>query len=117
MVNMHTNGRLSTIIKDTGANFMYYKNNAITKNMFVKEETLGNNVVFTDKSTGNIWSATYSPYYREPDEYAVSYSLSSSDFRRKDGNVETISKILVSPKYDAEIRKYTLYNSSNEIEA
>jgi len=114
MINMHTNGRLSTIIKDTGANFMYYKNNAITKNRFVKEETLGNSVVFTDKSTGNIWSATYSPYYREPDEYSVSYSLSSSDFRRKDGDIETISKILISPKYDAEIRKYTLYNSSNE---
>ncbi len=114
MINTHTNGRLSTIIKDTGANFMYYKNNAITKNRFVKDETLGNVVVFTDKTSGKVWSSTYHPFYSEPEEYSVSYSLSSSDFRRKDGPIETITKILVAPKLDMEIRKYTLFNSSNE---
>ena len=114
MINMHTNGKLSTMITDTGANFMYYKNYAISKNRYVKGNTLGNQVIFTDKSTGMIWSGTYAPNYKEPDSYSLAYSLPSSEFRRKDGDVETITNITISPKYNMEIRKYTLYNSSEK---
>jgi len=114
MINMHTNGRLSTILMDTGANFMYYKKYAISKNRYVNDITLGNQVIFTDKSTGMIWSGTYAPNYKEPDEYSLAYSLASSEYRRKDGDIETVTNITVSPKYDMEIRKYTLYNSSDK---
>ncbi len=114
MINMHTNGKLSTMLTDTGANFMYYKNYAVTKNRYVKDTTLGNQVIFTDKSTGTIWSGTYAPNYKEPDSYSVAYSLASSEYRRKDGEIETITNITVAPKYNMEIRKYTLYNSSSE---
>ncbi len=113
MINMHTNGKLSTMITDTGANFMYYKNYAISKNRYVKGNTLGNQVIFTDKSTGQIWSGTYAPNYKEPDSYSLAYSLPSSEFRRKDGDIETITNITIAPKYNMEIRKYTLYNSSD----
>ena len=114
MINVHTNGRLTTILTDTGANYMYYKNNAISKNRFVKDTTLGNIVIFTDKNTGKIWSGAYEPNYLEPEDYAIGYSLSSSEYRRKDGDIETICKVAISPKYNMEIRKYTLYNASNE---
>lgn len=114
VINSHTNGKLTTLITDTGANYMYYKNYAVTKNRYVNEQTLGNVVVFTDKSTGMIWSGTYEPNYKEPEEYSVACSLASTEFRRKDGDIETITKIVVAPEYNAEIRKYTLYNASNE---
>ena len=114
MINMHTNGKISTLITDSGANFMYYNNYAITKNRFSKEITLGNTVVFTDKTTGRVWSGTYAPNYSKPDSYSLSYSLATSEYRRKDGDVETITSITISPKYNMEIRKYTLYNSSEE---
>ena len=113
MINMHTNGKLTTTLTDAGANFMYYNNYAITKNRYVKDITLGNQVVFTDKSTGMIWSGTYAPNYKEPDSYSVTYSLSSSEYRRKDDAIETITNISIAPKYNMEIRKYTLYNSSD----
>ena len=114
MINVHTNGKMSTMLTDSGANFMYYKNYAITKNRYVKDITLGNQVVFTDKTTGVIWSGTYAPNYKEPDSYSLSYSLASSEYRRKDGDIETITNISIAPQYNMEIRKYTLYNSSNE---
>ncbi|MBQ8042798.1 MAG: hypothetical protein IJ272_01440 [Clostridia bacterium] len=114
MINMHTNGKIGTLLTDSGANFMYYKNFAITKNRYVKDITLGNQVIFTDKSTGMIWSGTYAPNYKEPDSYSLAYSLAASEYRRKDGDIETITNISIAPKYNMEIRKYTLYNSSNE---
>ena len=93
---------------------MYYKNYAVTKNRYVKDTTLGNQVIFTDKSTGTVWSGTYMPNYKEPDEYTLSYSMASSEFRRKDGDIETVTNITVAPKYNAEIRKYTLHNLSEQ---
>ena len=114
MINTHTNGKIGTLITDSGANFMYYKNYAITKNRYVKDITLGNQVVFTDKSTGMIWSGTYAPNYKEPDSYSLAYSLACSEFRRKDGDIETITNVSIAPEYNMEIRKYTLYNSSSE---
>lgn len=114
VINSHTNGKLTTIITDTGSNYMYYKNYAITKNRHVNERTLGNVVVFTDKSTGMIWSGTYEPNYREPEDYAMSCSLASTEFKRKDKDIETTTKIAVAPQYNMEIRKYILYNSSDE---
>lgn len=114
MINIHTNGKITTMITDSGANFMYYKNYAITKNRYVKDVTLGNQVVFTDKSTGMIWSGTYAPNYKEPDSYSLAYSLASSEFRRRDSDIETITNISIAPKYNMEIRKYTLYNSGSE---
>ena len=114
LINMHTNGKIGTMLTDNGSNFMYYKNYAITKNRYFKDTTLGNQVVFTDKSTGMIWSGTYAPNYKEPDNYSLAYSLASSEYRRKDGDIETITNISIAPKYNMEIRKYTLYNSSEE---
>ena len=114
MINIHTNGKIGTLLTDTGANFMYYKNYAITKNRYVKDITLGNQVIFTDKSTGKIWSGTYAPKYNEPDEYSLAYSLACSEYRRKDKDIETVTNISIAPKYNMEIRKYTLHNYSNE---
>ncbi|MBR6640620.1 MAG: hypothetical protein IKL08_00275, partial [Clostridia bacterium] len=99
-------------ITDGGANFMYYKDFAITKNRFVKDVTLGNSIIFTDKTTGKIWSSTYLPNYSEPEQYSLAFAMSSSEFRRKDGDIETVTNITISPKYNMEIRKITLYNSS-----
>ena len=112
MVNMHTNGKISTFITDSGANFMYYKDYAITKNRYTKPNSPGNTVIFTDKSTGKVWSSTYEPNYLKPDSYSLSYSLASSEFRRKDGDIETITNITIAPSMNMEIRKYTLFNSS-----
>ncbi len=114
-INIQTNGNMNVITLDTGENFMYYNNYAITKNRYTDRKVFnGNTVVFTDKSTGKVWSGCYDPNYIKPDNYGVLFNLASSDFYRKDGDIETFCRIHVAPEYNAEIRKYTLINHTKE---
>jgi len=114
-INIQTNGRINVATLDTGENYMYYNNYAITKNRYHDKKTFnGNAVVFTDKSTGNVWSYCYDDNYRKPDSYGVLFNLATSDFYRKDGHIETFCRTHIAPEYNAEIRKYTLINHSDE---
>lgn len=114
-INIQTNGRINVATLDTGENYMYYNNYAITKNRYHDKKTFnGNTVVFTDKSTGNVWSYCYDDSYRKPDSYGVLFNLATSDFYRKDGHIETFCRTHIAPEYNAEIRKYTLINHSDE---
>ena len=114
-INVQTNGKMSILTLDTGENFMYYNNYAITKNRYTdKKNVNGNTVFFTDKSTGKVWSGAYEPNYSRPDNYGVLFNMASSDFYRQDGDIETFCRIHVAPEYNVEIRKYTLINHSNE---
>jgi len=112
-IGLHTNGKLSNILLYSGKNYMYYNNQAITKNRYVGQETMGNQVVFTDKSTGKVWSPTLEPNYNTPDNYSVATSLSKTKFMRKDGDIETTMEVVIAPEYNMEIRKITLLNVSN----
>jgi len=113
MLGMHTNGKLSNILLYNGKNYMYFNGQAITKNRYAGEETFGNQVVFTDRSSGKIWSATLEPNYNTPDSYSVATSLSSTKYMRKDGDIETTMEVSIAPEYNYEIRKITLFNNSN----
>ena len=94
-------------------NYIYYKGNAITKNRFIEQSSSGNTVVFTDRTSGKIWSSTLNPNYSTPDSYSYAASLSSTKYTRCDGNIETITEVIVAPEYNMEIRKITLFNSSD----
>ncbi len=114
-LNIQTNGKMNVITLDTGENFMYYNNYAITKNRYTDKKTVnGNTVFFTDKSTSKVWSGTYEPNFVVPESYGVLFNMSSSDFYRKDGDIETFCRVHVAPEYNVEIRKYTLINHSDE---
>lgn len=112
-MSMHTNGRLSTIELYNGRNYMYYNSQAITKNRYVDKTTLGNNMIFTDRTSGKIWSGTLLPNYSTPDSYSYAASLSCTKYMRRDGDIETTTEVTISPEYDMEIRKVTLFNTSD----
>ncbi|MDD2627829.1 MAG: glucoamylase family protein [Clostridia bacterium] len=114
-MNIQTNGRMLTMSLDTGENFMYYNNYAITKNRFADRNSLnGNTVIFTDKNTGKKWSGTYEPNYTTPEKYNALFNLSASEFYRKDEDIETFCRMHITPEHNVEIRKYTLVNHSDE---
>ena len=112
-MSMHTNGRLNVILLYNGRNYIYYNGNAITKNRFLEQNSLGNTIVFTDRSNGKIWSSTLMPNYNMPDSYSYAASLSSTRYTRRDGAIETTTEVTIAPEYNMEIRKVTLFNSSD----
>ena len=65
-----------------------------------------------DLDTGDVWSTTYQPTAREPDEYEVTFAPDRAAFRRVDDGIETRTEIVVSPEDDAELRRVSLTNHS-----
>jgi cyclic beta-1,2-glucan synthetase len=57
-----------------------------------------------------VWSTTYQPTEREPDEYEVTFAPDRATWRRLDGDVETRTEIVVSPEDDVELRRVSLTN-------
>lgn len=113
-ININTNGKMKTILLSNGMNYMTYNGYSITKNRFIADRTFGNTVIFTDKTANKTWSSTYEPNYNKPFDYSVDFSLGTTKYFRRDGFIETKTLVCVSPKYNMEIRKFTLKNNSKE---
>lgn len=113
-INIHTNGRMKTILLSNGNNYITYNGYAITKNRMIFDKTKGNTVIFTDKTANKTWSCSYEPNYNKPFDYSVDFSLGTTRYYRRDGFIETKTLVCVSPKYNMEIRKFTLKNNSKE---
>ena len=63
-----------------------------------------------DLQTGQFWSAGYQPVCRPADAYEVVFSADKALFRRRDGDLETVLEVAVSPEQTAEVRRITLTN-------
>ncbi len=112
-INILTNGRMTSMTTARGDNYLTFNNLSITKNRYAGREHNGSTIIFTDKNTGNVWSSLYNPNYLSPEEYNSSFSLGSSEYYRKDGDIETYTKVYISPEHNTEIRKCTLVNNSD----
>ena len=66
-----------------------------------------------DLQTGLFWSAGHQPVCRPADAYEVVFSADKALFRRRDGDIETLLEIAVSPEQLAEVRRITLTNHGN----
>jgi len=64
--------------------------------------------------TKDIFSTTYYPLIREPDEYKAIFSIDKMEYFRKDGDIKTHSEITISPIDNIEVRRLTFRNDSSE---
>jgi cyclic beta-1,2-glucan synthetase len=75
----------------------------------------GQFVYLRDVRSGAVWSATYQPTLREPDEYSVVFSTERAAFRRRDEDLSTQLDIAVSTEDDVEVRRITVSNHGTRI--
>lgn len=76
-------------------------------------DACGQFIYLRDPWSGDVWSATYQPTRREPDEYDVVFDLEKVTYRRRDGDIETMLQVAVSPEDDVEVRRLTIRNRGN----
>ena len=76
-------------------------------------ESWGQFFYVRDLQTGLFWSAGHQPVCRQADAYEVVFSADKALFRRRDGDIETLLEIAVSPEQTAEVRRITLTNHGN----
>src|SRR5688500_8121706 len=63
-----------------------------------------------DGKSGDVWSTTYQPTGREPDDYEVVLAPDRATYRRVDGRLETRTEVVVSPEDDVELRRVSITN-------
>ena len=69
-----------------------------------------NFIYLRDPWSGDVWSPTYHPVCREPDEYEATFEVDKVTFRRRDGDFETQLQVAVSPEDDVEVRRLSITN-------
>jgi cyclic beta-1,2-glucan synthetase len=110
-----SNGKYSVMTTATGAGFSRLDDIAIGR--WREDATLDTGGLFVylrDLGSGRVWSAGFQPTRAQPDEYQCTFALEAVRIRRRDGDVETLTEIGVSPEANVEVRRVALANLSDQ---
>ena len=106
-----SNGRYTTAVTHSGGGYSQWRGLAVTRRRDDRTTDAGAHVIYLrDPWSGEVWSPTYFPVGREPDEYDVMFELDKATFRRRDGDFETQLQVSVSPEDDVEVRRLSIAN-------
>lgn len=110
-------GNMSEIITNTGSSFIKYKDKVINKQRYTDLQSTGNFIYLTDKITGNKFSATDGNILSENNKNSTkcvwTSGLNRVENYIEDGNLETTTTTFISPEYNVEIKKVSMYNNTN----
>lgn len=110
-----SNGRFMTMVTASGAGHSSWDGLSVTR---WREDPVRDSwvsgVYIWDVGEDKLWSPSFQPARVEPDEGLIRFELDKAVFLRRDGQVETKMEIAVSPEADAEVRRITLVNHSEE---
>ncbi|MFI5300667.1 MAG: glucoamylase family protein, partial [Polyangiales bacterium] len=112
-VHLLGQGELTTMVTSLGEGFTTWKGNDVTR--FREDHALGAGGTFLyirDLSESKLWSAGYQPTRATPDDYDAGFAIDRVEIRRRDGDIETFTEIVVSPELPVEVRGLTLTNHS-----
>ena len=113
-------GDLSTIVTTAGTGATMW--NGLDIHRFREDaavDAYGLFIYVRDLASGRLWSAGYAPTRQRADRYSVELRADKVTIRRRDGDIETVTEIAVSPEHAAEVRRVTVTNhgsSPREIE-
>lgn len=113
-VNLLSNGRYHVMVTNSGGGMSRWRDLAVTR---WREDTTrdhyGTFCYVRDTETGSFWSSAYQPTLTKPDTYEAIFSEGRAEFRRRDGDFDMHTEIVVSPEDDIEIRRSRITNRSN----
>ena len=108
-------GELSTLVTATGSGFTTWRGLDIYR--FREDPVLEAGGIFLylrDVTGDEVWSAGFLPTRKRPDQYNASFSSDRVEIHRRDGDIETVTEIGVSPEHPAEVRRVTITNHGSE---
>ncbi len=106
-----SNGRYTTAVTHAGGGFSTWRGLAVTRQRHDRTTDHGSQFIYLrDPWSGEVWSPTYLPTAKEPDDYDVTFELEKVTFRRRDGDFETRLQIAVSAEDDVEVRRLSITN-------
>ncbi|HVE48353.1 MAG TPA: glucoamylase family protein, partial [Casimicrobiaceae bacterium] len=110
-VQLLSNGRYHVMVTNAGGGFSRWMDIAVTRwREDATCDSWGTFCYLRDPASGRVWSPTFLPARTPADTFEASFSEARVDFRRRDGNFETHTEIVVSPEDDVELRRLRITN-------
>ena len=114
-VHLLGHGQLSTLVSATGTGVTTWRGLDVTR--FREDSALESGGIFVyvrDLTRKRLWSAGQQPTRAVPDYYDASFSIDRAELKRRDGTIETVMEIAVSPEHPVEVRRLTLTNHGDK---
>ncbi len=110
-----SNGRYAVMITAAGSGYSLWKNRAVTRwREDVTRDHYGSYIYLRDLKSSAVWSAAYQPTLVHADQSQVVFSEDRAKISRTDHMISTDLEVLVSAEDDAELRRVSLTNHSDE---
>ena len=111
-----SNGTYHVMITVAGGGYSNCGRNAVTRwREDVTRDNWGTFFYLRDVRSGSVWTASYQPVNKRPQQYEVAFSEDKADFWRSDAGILTHMEIVVSAEDNAEVRRISLTNSSTRV--
>jgi cyclic beta-1,2-glucan synthetase len=106
-----SNGRYTVALTHAGGGSSTWRDLAVTRRREDRTSDSGGQFIYLrDPWSGEVWSPSYQPICREPDQYEAVFELEKATYRRRDGDFETQLQVVVSPEDDVEVRRLSITN-------
>ena len=111
--NLIANKDYSIVMDSKGNGYSKYKD--ILINRFKPTSDVEQGIYFFIKNIKNkrIWTNGYNSVSEKPDKYSVTFAPDRTKITRLDGNIETTTKVTVSPNDSVELRRIEIKNLGN----
>ncbi|MEQ9038888.1 MAG: glucoamylase family protein [Silicimonas sp.] len=109
------NGRLSTLVSASGGGGLSWQGNALTRwRSDPTQNDFGSAVYFRDTDSGALWSAGRFPTGIPGQDARTLFHQHMVETFRRDHGIATRMELTVAPFADAEVRRFTLINDSDQ---
>ncbi len=111
-VNVLSNDNSTLLINDYGEG--YFKINNIFLSKYKDDYRNSNHIYIKNLNTNESFATTYLKGMKAPDKYQVKFSSYESSFYRKDGEIESITNVMVSSEENLLLKQVEVKNNSKE---
>jgi len=106
-----SNGRYTVALTHAGGGSSMWRGLSVTRRREDRTSDAGAHFIYLRNPwSGDVWSPSYQPICREPDDYEATFELERVTFRRRDGDFDTQLQVVVSPEDDVEVRRLSITN-------
>ncbi len=111
-----SNGSWVTVVTNAGGGSSSWRDLSITRAREDRTMDVGGQCVYLrDVRSGLVWSPTWFPTMREPEDCFVTFAADKAVFRRTDDGIESMLEVMVSAGDDTEVRRLSLTNRSDRV--
>jgi cyclic beta-1,2-glucan synthetase len=109
-----SNGTYTAIVTNGGGGASFCRGRSVTRYRDDPTRDPGGQFVYLrDVRSGSVWSATYRPTSKEPEDYLVTFLAEKASFHRRDDEIVTELDVAVSTEDDVEVRRLAVTNKGD----